>query len=229
VRLPPLQNHASSRPSSSSLGLVIHAMSGEQDIGGWAGCGRGSPGLLDLPRGDRSPSPASPPLAGFSAKDEILLETLTTGTTSSSPRPLHRPPHRAYMARLLFLTFYGEFPGRFEAEHHLPMPVHARAARAPAPARPCRLREKIPPRGSRPSAAEEMARHVAWAAGGRDPDRGGRHPGRWYLYPLDPTCAPRSRPACGRPSACSRPSTSSTTRTNAFVRRCGGRQRRRSC
>jgi NADH-quinone oxidoreductase subunit L len=67
-----------------------------------------------------------PPLAGFFSKDEILLEALTTGHTVLFGLALFTALlTAAYMARLLFLTFYGEFRGGHghaaasEAEHHL--------------------------------------------------------------------------------------------------------------
>jgi NADH-quinone oxidoreductase subunit L len=61
-----------------------------------------------------------PPLAGFFSKDEILLGALSTGHTVLFGLALFTALlTAAYMARLLFLTFFGQFRGGHEAEHHL--------------------------------------------------------------------------------------------------------------
>ena len=61
-----------------------------------------------------------PPLAGFFSKDEILLGALGSGHTVLFGIALFTALlTAAYMARLLFLTFFGEFRGGHEAEHHV--------------------------------------------------------------------------------------------------------------
>jgi NADH-quinone oxidoreductase subunit L len=99
-------------------GSVIHAMSGEQDMGKMGGLWKRIPwtfwtfvaGVLAIA--------GIPFFAGFFSKDEILLAAL------------HHPVlfgvglftallTSFYMARLLFLTFFGRFRGGEEAEHHV--------------------------------------------------------------------------------------------------------------
>jgi len=101
-------------------GSVIHALSGEQDMRKMGGLRSKIPwtywtfviGTLAIA--------GIPPLAGFFSKDAILagalgahkpwlfgLGSLTALLTSF------------YMGRLLFLTFWGEFRGGHEAEHHV--------------------------------------------------------------------------------------------------------------
>jgi NADH-quinone oxidoreductase subunit L len=61
-----------------------------------------------------------PFLAGFYSKDEILLAAFGTGHTVLFGLALFAALlTAAYMARLLFLTFFGEFRGGHEAERHL--------------------------------------------------------------------------------------------------------------
>jgi len=99
-------------------GSVIHAMSGEQDMRKMGGLRKKIPwtywtfvaGVLAIA--------GIYPFAGFFSKDEILLAAL------------HHPVLAGiglftalltsfYMARLLFLTFFGSFRGGEEAEHHV--------------------------------------------------------------------------------------------------------------
>jgi NADH-quinone oxidoreductase subunit L len=101
-------------------GSVIHAMSGEQDMRRMGGLRTKIPwtfwtflvGTLSIA--------GIPPLAGFFSKDEILLGALTTGHAVLFGLGLFTALlTAAYMARLLFLTFFGAFRGGPEAEHHL--------------------------------------------------------------------------------------------------------------
>jgi NADH-quinone oxidoreductase subunit L len=99
-------------------GSVIHAMSGEQDMRKMGGLRKTIPwtfwtfvvGVLAIA--------GIYPFSGFFSKDEILLAAL------------HHPVlfgiglftallTSFYMARLLFLTFFGSFRGGEEAEHHV--------------------------------------------------------------------------------------------------------------
>ena len=91
-------------------GSVIHAMSGEQDMRKMGGLRRKIPWTFATFLVGTLAIAGIPPLAGFFSKDEILLAAL------------HSPAlfgialftallTAAYMARLLFLTFFGEFRG----------------------------------------------------------------------------------------------------------------------
>jgi NADH-quinone oxidoreductase subunit L len=106
-------------------GSVIHAMSGEQDI-------RNMGGLKDrIPHTFRTFAIATyaiaglPLAAGFFSKDEILVSAWSTpyfpgvgkfvwllGTLAAFCTAF-------YMYRLVYLTFYGQFRGTHEQEHHL--------------------------------------------------------------------------------------------------------------
>jgi NADH-quinone oxidoreductase subunit L len=99
-------------------GSVIHAMSGEQDMRRMGGLARKIPWTFGTFLIGTLAIAGIPPLAGFFSKDEILLSAL------------HHPVlfgialftallTAAYMGRLLFLTFFGDFRGGQEAEHHL--------------------------------------------------------------------------------------------------------------
>jgi NADH-quinone oxidoreductase subunit L len=99
-------------------GSVIHAMSGEQDMRRMGGLRKRIPWTYGTFLIGTLAIAGIPPLAGFFSKDEILLSAL------------HNPIlfgialftallTAAYMARLLFLTFFGEFRGGHDAEHHL--------------------------------------------------------------------------------------------------------------
>jgi NADH-quinone oxidoreductase subunit L len=99
-------------------GSVIHAMSGEQDMRRMGGLRTRIPWTFGTFLVGTLAIAGIPPLAGFFSKDEILASAL------------HHPVlfgvmlftallTAAYMARLLFLTFFGSFRGSHEAEHHL--------------------------------------------------------------------------------------------------------------
>jgi NADH-quinone oxidoreductase subunit L len=101
-------------------GSVIHAMAGEQDMRKMGGLRKKVPwtfwtflvGTLSIA--------GIPPLAGFFSKDEILLGALSTHHTVLFGLALFAALlTAAYMARLVFLTFFGAFRGGHDAEHHL--------------------------------------------------------------------------------------------------------------
>jgi len=101
-------------------GSVIHAMSGEQDMRRMGGLREKIPwtfwtfvvGTLTIA--------GIPPLSGFYSKDEILHGTLRAGQPVLFAVGIFTALLTAfYMARLLFLTFYGRFRGSHEAEHHV--------------------------------------------------------------------------------------------------------------
>ncbi len=99
-------------------GSVIHAMSGEQDMQKMGGLWKKIPWTFGTMLVGALAIAGIPFFAGFFSKDEILLAALghpvlfgvglfTALLTSF------------YMARLLFLTFFGTFRGGHEAEHHV--------------------------------------------------------------------------------------------------------------
>ena len=99
-------------------GSVIHAMSGEQDMGKMGGLRKKIPWTFWTFLVGTLAIAGIPFFAGFFSKDEILVAALghpvlfgmglfTALLTSF------------YMARLLFLTFFGSFRGGDEAEHHV--------------------------------------------------------------------------------------------------------------
>src|SRR6185436_4801740 len=99
-------------------GSVIHAMSGEQDMRRMGGLRSKIPWTFGTFLIGTLAISGIPYFAGFYSKDEILLSAI------------HHPAlfgialftallTAAYMSRLLFLTFFGEFRGGHEAEHHL--------------------------------------------------------------------------------------------------------------
>jgi len=99
-------------------GSVIHAMSGEQDMRRMGGLRGKIPWTFGTFLAGTLAIAGIPFFSGFYSKDEILLAAL------------HQPAlfgialftallTAAYMARLVFLTFFGEFRGGHEAEHHV--------------------------------------------------------------------------------------------------------------
>jgi NADH-quinone oxidoreductase subunit L len=101
-------------------GSVIHAMSGEQDMRKMGGLRRKIPWTYGTFLIGTLAIAGIPFFAGFYSKDEILLATFGTGHTILFGVALFTALlTAAYMARLLFLTFFGEFRGGHETEHHL--------------------------------------------------------------------------------------------------------------
>jgi NADH-quinone oxidoreductase subunit L len=101
-------------------GSVIHAMSGEQDMRRMGGLRRKIPWTYATFLVGTLAIAGIPFLAGFYSKDEILLAVLGEGHTVLFGLALFAALlTAAYMARLLFLTFFGEFRGGHDAEHHL--------------------------------------------------------------------------------------------------------------
>jgi NADH-quinone oxidoreductase subunit L len=99
-------------------GSVIHAMSGEQDMRRMGGLRRKIPWTYGTFLIGTLAIAGIPPLAGFFSKDEILLSALNQPVLFGIAL-FTALLTAAYMARLLFLTFFGEFRGGHEAEHHL--------------------------------------------------------------------------------------------------------------
>ena len=100
-------------------GSVIHAMSGEQDMRKMGGLWRKIPWTFGTFVVGTLAIAGIPPLAGFYSKDAILGSALGEGHKVLFAVGLLTAALTAfYMARLLFLTFFGPFRGGHEAEHH---------------------------------------------------------------------------------------------------------------
>ncbi len=101
-------------------GSVIHAMGGEQDMRKMGGLWRKIPWTFGTFVVGTLAIAGIPPLAGFYSKDAILGSALGEGHKILFAVGLLTAALTAfYMARLLFLTFFGPFRGGPEAEHHL--------------------------------------------------------------------------------------------------------------
>ena len=101
-------------------GSVIHALSGEQDMRKMGGLRTKIPWTFGTFVIGTLAIAGIWPLAGFFSKDEILLGTLAAGRPVLFALGLFTALLTAfYMARLLFLTFFGHFRGGHEAEHHV--------------------------------------------------------------------------------------------------------------
>jgi NADH-quinone oxidoreductase subunit L len=101
-------------------GSVIHALGGEQDMRKMGGLWRRIPWTFGTFVVGTLAIAGIPPLAGFFSKDAILGSALGEGHTVLFGAGLLTAGLTAfYMARLLFLTFFGPFRGGREAEHHL--------------------------------------------------------------------------------------------------------------
>ena len=101
-------------------GSVIHALGGEQDMRKMGGLWRKIPWTFGTFVVGTLAIAGIPPLAGFFSKDAILGSALAEGHRVLFVVGLLTAGLTAfYMARLLFLTFFGPFRGGPEAEHHL--------------------------------------------------------------------------------------------------------------
>jgi NADH-quinone oxidoreductase subunit L len=95
-------------------------MSGEQDMRKMGGLRKRIPWTFWTFVAGTAAISGIPFFAGFYSKDAILLAALGTGHTVLFGIALFTALlTAAYMARLLFLTFFGPFRGGHEAEHHL--------------------------------------------------------------------------------------------------------------
>lgn len=100
-------------------GSVIHAMSDEQDIRFMGGLRKKLPvTFLTFLLGTIAIS-GIPPFAGFFSKDEILAHVFEHSPLMWGLAVFGSMMTAFYMFRLLFLTFFGEFRGTHEQEHHL--------------------------------------------------------------------------------------------------------------
>jgi NADH-quinone oxidoreductase subunit L len=101
-------------------GSVIHALSGEQEMSRMGGLWRRIPWTFGTMLVASLSIAGIPPLAGYWSKDEILLGAFRTGHRVLFAMALVAALlTAAYMARLLFLTFFGRFRGSPEAERHV--------------------------------------------------------------------------------------------------------------
>jgi len=101
-------------------GSVIHAVSGEQDMRKMGGLRKKIPWTFWTFLAGTLAISGIPFFAGFYSKDEILAAAFGTGHEVLFGIALFTALlTAAYMARLLFLTFFGEFRGGEDAEHHV--------------------------------------------------------------------------------------------------------------
>jgi NADH-quinone oxidoreductase subunit L len=101
-------------------GSVIHALSGEQDMGRMGGLRTRIPWTFWTFLAGTLAISGIPLFAGFYSKDEILASAFASGHTVLFGVALFTALlTAAYMGRLLFLTFFGSFRGSHEVEHHL--------------------------------------------------------------------------------------------------------------
>jgi NADH-quinone oxidoreductase subunit L len=101
-------------------GSVIHAMSGEQDMRKMGGLRKKIPLTFATFAIGTATIAGIPFLAGFYSKDEILLHALVRERLPLFAIGLFTAALTAfYMSRLLFMTFFGDFRGDHEAEHHV--------------------------------------------------------------------------------------------------------------
>ncbi|HSL19382.1 MAG TPA: NADH-quinone oxidoreductase subunit L [Methylomirabilota bacterium] len=111
-------------------GSVIHACGGEQDMRRMGGLKRYMPTTFWTFLAATVAIAGIPPLAGFVSKDAILAKAFEAGYTDLNGfgnvyfglwvLGLGGAALTAfYMFRLVYMTFYGEFRGGEEAEHHL--------------------------------------------------------------------------------------------------------------
>jgi NADH-quinone oxidoreductase subunit L len=107
-------------------GSVIHAMSGEQDMRKMGGLRAKIPVTYWTFLIATIAIAGFPPFAGFWSKDEILGSALSSPFLPAPVRilvfglgTLAAFCTAYYMFRLVFLTFFGEFRGTHEQEHHV--------------------------------------------------------------------------------------------------------------
>lgn len=100
-------------------GSVIHAMSGEQDIRKMGGLKRQLPVTYITFLIATIAIAGIPPFAGFFSKDEILGHAFEYNKFFWFMGVLGSLLTAFYMFRLFYLTFFGNFRGTKEQEHHL--------------------------------------------------------------------------------------------------------------
>ena len=102
-----------------AAGSVIHAMSGEQNIGKMGGLRKKLPVTFIVFLIGTIAISGLPPFAGFFSKDEILAKVWIQYPILFIILSITSVLTAIYMFRVLFLTFYGNFRGTQEQAHHL--------------------------------------------------------------------------------------------------------------
>jgi NADH-quinone oxidoreductase subunit L len=101
-------------------GSVIHAMGGEQDMRKMGGLGGKMPITFITFLAATLAISGVPPFAGFMSKDEIIWQAFAHGHTVVWALLLLGAGITVfYMFRQVYMTFFGEFRGTHEQEHHL--------------------------------------------------------------------------------------------------------------
>ena len=100
-------------------GSVIHAMSDEQDIRSMGGLRKKLPITFITFFIATIAISGIPPFSGFFSKDEILAHLYEYSPLMWGLAVIGSAMTSFYMFRLLFLTFFGDFRGTHEQEHHL--------------------------------------------------------------------------------------------------------------
>lgn len=100
-------------------GSVIHAMSNEQDMRNMGGLKKKLPiTFLTMMIGTIAIA-GIPPFAGFFSKDEILAHVYDHNKVFWAIAVVGAMFTSFYMFRMMYLTFYGNFRGTTDQEHHL--------------------------------------------------------------------------------------------------------------
>ncbi|WP_395625669.1 NADH-quinone oxidoreductase subunit L [Daejeonella sp.] len=100
-------------------GSVIHAMSNEQDMRNMGGLKKKLPiTFLTMMIGTIAIA-GLPPFSGFFSKDEILAHVYEHNKVFWSIAVVGAMFTSFYMFRMMYLTFYGNFRGTTDQEHHL--------------------------------------------------------------------------------------------------------------
>jgi NADH-quinone oxidoreductase subunit L len=102
-----------------AAGSVIHAMGGEQDIRKMGGLKKKLPVTFLVFLAGTLAIAGVPPFAGFFSKDEILADVYLQNKFLFVLLSATSVITAYYMFRVLLLTFYGNFRGTHEQEHHL--------------------------------------------------------------------------------------------------------------
>jgi NADH-quinone oxidoreductase subunit L len=101
-------------------GSVIHAMGGEQDMRKMGGLRKRMPITFWTFLAATLAICGFPPFAGFMSKDEILLQAFARGHQFIWALTYAAAGLTSfYMFRQVYMTFFGEFRGTHEQEHHL--------------------------------------------------------------------------------------------------------------
>jgi NADH-quinone oxidoreductase subunit L len=101
-------------------GSVIHAMGGEQDMRKMGGLRKHMPVTFYTFLAATLAICGFPPFSGFMSKDEILLQAFAHGHQFIWALTYGAAGLTAfYMFRQVYMTFFGEFRGTHEQEHHL--------------------------------------------------------------------------------------------------------------